>query len=513
MKVGVLELLSDSVPQSWFDRIYNAWFRRHYASIIPQAVAVWCRQLGHTVYYATYYGQQDPKSLLPDSLDVVFIGTCSNASAIAYALAKLYGREKTLTVIGGPHARSFPLDCLRFFDLAVQDCDKTLVDNILSGSCDRNTVVTSGRPLKDIPSVAERLPEISIASFSSGRPTMFSNVPILTSLGCPYGCDFCVDWLNPYVMLPSEQVEADLSYVSKHLPGVMISYHDPNFGVRFDKVMDSIETVPKNARNPYIMESSLSILQGPKMRRLRETNCVFPIIGLDSWANYSNKAGVGSSIGEEKLEKVVAHLKELCQYVQGLQVNFLFGADVDKNDEPVELTKEFIRQLPFVWPAINIPTPFGSTPLYERYLSEGRILRSIPFSFYFTPHLVNILKNYNPIDYYEKWIEIYELATSGKIVMRRVSSARKRGLKAVHILRTLWMRDQLSQLRRIRELLQSDAEFRALHEGSSNKLPEFYRRRYREKLGVYAELITEEEMIPEHHPCRIPGYTVSGLNI
>jgi len=36
---------------------------------------------------------------------------------LAYAMAKLYKREKTLTVIGGPHAKAFPHDCQRFFDL------------------------------------------------------------------------------------------------------------------------------------------------------------------------------------------------------------------------------------------------------------------------------------------------------------------------------------------------------------------------------------------------------------
>ena len=49
------------------------------------------------------------------------------ASALAYALAKLYRREGTLTVIGGPHARSFPADRLRFFDWVVLECDKTLI--------------------------------------------------------------------------------------------------------------------------------------------------------------------------------------------------------------------------------------------------------------------------------------------------------------------------------------------------------------------------------------------------
>jgi hypothetical protein len=500
MKVGVLELLSDSVSQSWIEGIYNGWFRRHYASITPQAVAVWCRQLGHTVSYATYYGQQDPKSLLPNPLDVVFIATYTQASALAYALAKLYRRDKTLTVIGGPHARSFPLDCLRFFDLVVHDCDKTLIDDVLRGSYDRNTIVTSGRRLEDIPSVEERLPEISIASFSRGRPTLFSNIPILTSLGCPYRCDFCVDWVNPYVLLPSEQVAADLRYVSKHMAGIMISYHDPNFGVKFDQVMNTIETVPKNARNPYIMETSLSVLQGSRMRRLGETNCTYAAPGIESWVNYSNKAGVGSTVGKEKLARVAAHLEELYQYVPGLQVNFMFGTDRDKGDEPVELTKEFIRRLPFVWPTMNIPVPFGGTPLYDSCLAEDRILRSMPFCFYYNPYLVIKPKKYHPLEYYEKLIEIYSVANSGKMLMRRVLRTRKRGLKTLHVLRTLSMWDELSKLRRIRWRLTTDAEFRAFHEGRSNNLPDFYRRGYKERLGHYADLISEVEMSPELEP-------------
>ncbi|MEE9198904.1 MAG: radical SAM protein, partial [Dehalococcoidia bacterium] len=94
---------------------------------MPQTISVWCRELGHQVFYATYFGQKDPKQLLPDDLDVVFISTYTQASALGYALAKLYRREKTLTVIGGPHAKAFPDDCLRFFDVVVRECDKTLI--------------------------------------------------------------------------------------------------------------------------------------------------------------------------------------------------------------------------------------------------------------------------------------------------------------------------------------------------------------------------------------------------
>ena len=117
-RIGVLELLADAAPRGW-DRVYASQFRRHFVSITPQAVAVWCRQLGHDVVYATYYGQSDPAGLLPADLDVVFVSAYTKASALAYALARLFRARGTLTVLGGPHASAFPDDCLRFFDIVV----------------------------------------------------------------------------------------------------------------------------------------------------------------------------------------------------------------------------------------------------------------------------------------------------------------------------------------------------------------------------------------------------------
>jgi hypothetical protein len=497
LRVGILDLLIASVAQGRIETVHNQRFKRHLASITPQAVASWCRQLGHDVSYATYYGQQDPKTLLPDHLDVVFMAAFTQASALAYALAKVYRKARTLTVIGGPHARAFPIDCLRFFDLVVQDCDKSLIDEILRGAFDPNTVVTSGRPLQDIPTVEERLPEIRAASFTRGRPTMLSNVPMLSSIGCPYRCNFCVDWNNPYALLPTERLAIDLRYVSQHLPGMLVAYHDPNFAVKFDQVMEVIESIPEGTRSPYLMESSLTILRGPRLRRLRETNCVYVAPGIESWAQYSNKAGVGSEVGEVKLNKVVAHFEELNQFVPGLGACFIFGTDADAGNEPIDLTTAFLRRVPFVWPQMNIPTPYGGTPMFDSLLAENRILKAMPFTFYYTPYLVMQLKHYGPLEYYEQMLRFYSFVTSGVMLARRVWHTRRYRLKAVQVLRTLSMYDGGAKLRRIWRRLKADPELRAFHEGKGDTLPAFYRGEYRRRLGPYGDLMTEADMTPQ----------------
>jgi hypothetical protein len=496
MKIGVLDILVDS-PRTWINFAYRGVLKKQYASITPQAVAVWSRQMGHQVAYAAYYGQSDPRRLLPDGLDLVFLSTYTQSSALAYALAKLYRRDGTLTVIGGPHAKSFPRDCLRFFDWVVLECDKPLIGEILKGSFDRNSIVTSGRPLLDVPSVEERMPEIAVSAFAQGKPVWSSMVPLLSSVGCPYTCDFCVDWRNNYTLLPGDRLEANLNYLSRRWPGVMVAYHDPNFGVKFDSVLSVMERVPAAARNPYIMESSLSLLKGPRLRRLKDTRCVYVAPGVESWQEYSNKAGVGNRVGRDKLERLVAHFTELGAYVVGLQANFIFGSDVDRGDEPVELTKEFMRRLPFVWPTVNIPTPFGGTPLYDKYLAQGRILRTMPFSFYYTPFLVTTLEHYNPSEYYEKLAEMYSVMTSGRMVISRMFTDAPPALRMLHVLRSLAMKKFLAAFRRIRGMLRNDLSFRAFHEGRSEQLPDYYRHVYERKLGDYASLLSPAERTPE----------------
>ena len=496
MRVAIIDLLSDAPLRGWGSRLYGLYFRKQFMAITPQAVAVWCRSLGHEVHYATYYGQKDPLSLIPKDIDVLLVCSYTQCSGLAYALAAIFRRRKVLTVIGGPHARSFPTDCIRFFDIAVKDCDKTLIDDIVNRRFDPPAIVTSGRTLFDLPSVEERMPEIAVASFHCGRALMTSMVPMLASTGCPYTCGFCVDWNRQYSALPRERIQADLSYLSRNWPQVVLGYHDPNFAVRFDNMMDIIDSLPEGRRNPYIIESSLSILKEARPPRLSRTNCVYVAPGIESWTDYSNKTGTGAKRGLDKLNGIVAHIKQLSRHVPGVQANFLFGGETDQGDEPVTLTKEFIEQLPQVWPTVNIPTPYGGTPLYDQLYRERRILSALPFAFYYNPYLAITLKNYDPITYYAHLIDIHEAITSGSMLLRRFNTDAPRVVRFVHSLRTLATRAELRAFRQMHALLRADPEFSAFHEGRSDNLPELYHKLLEQRLGRYAELFPREARRP-----------------
>ncbi|MEX2247273.1 MAG: radical SAM protein [Dehalococcoidia bacterium] len=496
MRIGVIELLTGNCATRGLRGIGSYLYTRQYASLMPQAVSAWCREFGHQVHYATFAGRGDPKSLLPADLDIVFVGTNTPASALAYALAKLYRQEHALTVVGGPHARAFPLDCARFFDIVVQQCDKELVRDIVDGACEPGSIVSSDRPLTDLPSVEQRMPEIRKSMFLFGRPNPTTTVGVIASLGCPYTCNFCTDWNNPYVLLPAEKLAADLRYLAEHLPGTRVAFHDPNFAVRFDEVLDVLEQIPPKKRNPYIMESSLTVLKGSRLQRLKDTNCTYVAPGVESWSGYSNKSGARTKTGHEKMEMVAEEFRAIHEYVQGLQANFIFGLDADEGDEPVELTKEFITRTPFVWPAINIPTPFGGTPFFDDCVSDGRILRSMPFALYYIPHLVTTLKHYDPIGYYERLIDINVHLSSAKLLRKRLGSTRSRSIQLFFLARTSGTRQRVNDFRAIIGALKSDAHMLAFHEGEDVPLPSFYRHEVRRMLGQYASLLSEEDLLP-----------------
>ena len=55
MRVGVLELLSGPVRHP-AQVLHRSVLTKQYASVTPQAVSAWCRQMGHETFYGIYYG-------------------------------------------------------------------------------------------------------------------------------------------------------------------------------------------------------------------------------------------------------------------------------------------------------------------------------------------------------------------------------------------------------------------------------------------------------------------------
>ena len=295
---------------------------------------------------------------------------------------------------------------------------------------------------------------------------------------------------------------ADIKSIRKNivdkypLSKVFITFHDPNFGIQFERLFKAMESIPPEERVPYGMECSLSILNESRLKRLKESKCLIGLYGIESWQeDYSLKVGLKNKGGMEKVNRVAQQMKEISQFIPYVQSNLMFGFDNDMGEDPINLNKEYIRKTPFSWHTMNIPTPYGGTPMFNDYLASDRILKSMPFAFYLT-HLVTKIKNYDPVTYLEKMVELTGFLTSSEMLKRRVESTPHRIIKIFHRVRNLGMKGNQRRYSEVLEMLRSDEQFRAFHEGKSQKLPEFYQTKFNRMIGRYQELFSLADQTP-----------------
>src|SRR5262245_15349177 len=237
LRVGVIDLVARGPTRAWFARVMYA----NLASIMPQAVAAWCRQEGHDVAFVCYTGSEDPLRELPADTDLVFVSAFTEAAQTAYALSHLFRSRGAVTVLGGPHARCYPQDARRYFDYVFGFTDRRGVCGVLQ-DCARHRplgvhVSARGQP-PALPGVRERWPFIEA---TLKKAPWLRMVPMLGSLGCPYTCPFCIDAAVPHQPRDGDAIRDDLRFLLTKFRRPVVCWHDPNFGVRFDDCLGAIE--------------------------------------------------------------------------------------------------------------------------------------------------------------------------------------------------------------------------------------------------------------------------------
>jgi hypothetical protein len=127
LRIAILDLVTSGPARKLYARVMMP----NLASIMPQAVAVWCQQLGHDVRFVCYTGYEDLSQELIADADLLFIGAFTRSAQTAYAISNLYRSQGAITVLGGPHARCYPEDAAQYFDYVLGFTDKAIIDEVL----------------------------------------------------------------------------------------------------------------------------------------------------------------------------------------------------------------------------------------------------------------------------------------------------------------------------------------------------------------------------------------------
>jgi hypothetical protein len=486
LRIGVLDLVTKGPTRSLYARVMNA----NLASIMPQVIAAWCQEAGHEVTFVCYTGLEDLTAELPDDVDLVFIGAFTEASLLAYSLSNLFRSRGAITVLGGPHARCYPEDAVRYFDYVLGFTDKALVTEVLEEHARHRPIgramSASAQPTQ-LASVRDRWPFIEV---TLRKAPLVRGVPMLASLGCPYTCSFCIDASVPYQPLDFGALQEDIRFLRTKFKRPLVIWHDPNFGIRFDETMDAIEAAAPKHGIDFGAESSLSILSASRLQRLRRNGCIAILPGVESWYDLGNKSKSGNLKGIDKVRQVSEQVNTILAQVPYVQTNFVLGLDVDSGDEPFELTKKFIDLTPSAFPGYSLLSAFGrAAPLNLELQRQGRVL---PFPVHFLDN--NRAMNVRPLNYtwpqmYDHVIDLTKYTFSWPRIARRFQNNRGVLPRWMNLVRAISSEGfgRIRYYTEVRRRLDTDRPLRRFFEQETRELPEFYRAQVQHDLGPFWE--------------------------
>ena len=498
LRIGVLDLVARAPTKALWARVMNA----NLASVMPQVIAVWCEEAGHDVELVCYTGAENLLEDLPKDVDLLFIGAFSQAAQLSYALSNLFRSRGVVTVLGGPHARCYPEDARRYFDYVVGFTDREIVGEILSDCQPHRPLgvhLAAKTQPQDLPSVQQRWKYIEATL--RHVPTSIKMVPMLGSVGCPYTCSFCIDAEVDYQALDYEQIRDDLRFLVKVMPNPTVGWHDPNFGVRFDDYLTTIEDAVPPGSIQFAAESSLSLLSERNVGRLHKAGFKALLPGIESWYDLGGKSRTGLKSGMAKVQQVSAHVNMILDNIPYVQTNFVLGLDEDEGAEPFELTKQFIDQTPGTFPGYSLLSAFGeAAPLNLELQRAGRVL-PFPFHFLNNNHAMNVKPiNYGWGEFYDRVIDLTRYTFSPRRIVRRAQASQRGFATWLNVVRAISSEGygRIRYYTELRRRLREDRPLRRYYERETNELPEFFVNRIRNDLGPLWEYLPPGAL--DHEP-------------
>ena len=300
---------------------------------------------------------------LEEPCDLVGISCMTSNSARAYYLAREFRKRGAKVVLGGVHPTILPEEAGQFADSVVVGEAEGVWERLL-GDAERGCL--ERRYHEPQPSLERYVP---IGSRKGARRTIFDVVPIMTTRGCPYNCEFCCvhDIFGRRVRhVPVPNVVRDI----RESGGRTFIFLDDNIVGDAGYARELFQAVrPLGIR--WVGQATLAFARDEELLRLaRDSGCVALFFGLES-VSESKLKGLRKSI------KDLAGIREALDTVKAhgiyLHASVIFGFDEDTLDTFPD-TLGFLEANRISSASINILTPYPGTEVFRRFQSEGRLL-------------------------------------------------------------------------------------------------------------------------------------------
>jgi len=316
--------------------------------------------------------------------DLIAISSLSATHPKAENFARI---AKQLTdkpvVMGGPHVTFKPSEGLKFADFVIRFEGELALPKLLEVLQEKGklAIVSNLSYRKDgiiiNNPISPRLPDLDKdAPFPDfdlirgwRKPPL---VPIETSRGCPYNCNFCCVhrmFGKPRYRDPESVVEE-----IKRLNPKYLFFCDDHFASDPERSKEILNLMLRRLDHipPWAAQIRIQIGKDKEWLRLaKRTGCKFLCIGLESISNQSLKEG-GKGQTLEQIEEYLARFKEM-DMLDVVHGSFIVGFDHDDKNTAIK-TANWARKIGLTSIQISVLSPLVGTPLRTQLRKEGRLL-------------------------------------------------------------------------------------------------------------------------------------------
>lgn len=318
------------------------------------------------------------------SSDLVGVSTLTSSVNAANKMIEVLKSRGIKTVAGGPHFSLVPWDSKADFVVRGEG-EETIVELLkalengeelssikgLSFWKDGEFVSNPQRPFKeDLDSLP--IPDLNLIT----NHERMKIIPMITSRGCPFNCEFCGVTLVFGRKFRSNSVDyvMEMLRMEKERTGKLgsIFFYDDNFTADINRTWDICEEMLRKDLVParWMAQTRIDIYRHPDLLELmRRTRCTNLYIGLES----VNPMTLKEYNKRQELEEMIEGIRVIQE--KGIRIHgmFVFGSDYDTKEIADETVKFAIRNKLYTFQMMAL-TPVMGTRLWDRLEREGRII-------------------------------------------------------------------------------------------------------------------------------------------
>ncbi|QEE18125.1 radical SAM protein [Promethearchaeum syntrophicum] len=402
--------------------------------------------------------------------DIIGISSISSTAFIAYRLGDYFRSKGKIVVMGGPHISAMPEEAMEHSDYCIcgegeislpqlintlntQGDFKTiqgLVWRNLDGEIVKNSHVVHIQNLDNNPFPDFKLLELEKDHMGAvgQKPT----IPIQTSRGCPFACNFCsvtAMFGRKFRFRSTADIIAELQQYNPKEHAIF--FYDDNFTANRKRTKKLLrEMIRLGLIFKFSTQVRVDIYKDPELLDLMaKAGCDTLYIGFESVDPDSLKE-MNKNQSVEDIKTAIQEIRKRKIFVHGM---FVFGFDKD-NPKKARASVKFAIRHKIDTTQFLILTPLPGTDFYYKMKREGRLIDT-NWDEYDAHHVKFKPKNYNPWQLQMAQYHAHAKFYAWKWIILRLFHGRFRafiiGLYA-HFLNRKWIREEYHHLRKLREI-------------------------------------------------------------